>query len=195
MQEIADELVRNATRIGELLRTWDTDKNGLIDRYEFRNAVKYLGIFLPYETVDSLFDAWDADGSGSLDYRELMLKARRAAFDRGFVPKNAPVPRPLTDKLNAFYARKTRMAVDAHRREVEAIKEVRCLAASRRGCTRDSRGRPWPITARGPTHGSQAKATTAISRAPPTAALRNAACAHAPERTCLLGTIPAGGST
>lgn len=123
MQEIADVLARNATRISDLLRQWDTDCNGLIDRYEFRAAVKYLGIYLPYETVDALFYAWDTDGSGSLDYVELMMKARRAAFDRGFVPKNTVQPRRVQDKLNEYWARKSRTMVEAHRKSVEKINE------------------------------------------------------------------------
>ena len=155
-QEIADVLTRHASHIKELIRSWDTDCNGLISRTEFRSAVRELLPLCPFELCDSVFDSWDADGaivtykqhlaarfrplvtvpqwmrilhltlagSGQLDYIELMLKARRAAFERGFVPKHTVSTKTSMHKLNAYWARKNRTAVDSYLRVVENTREV-----------------------------------------------------------------------
>ena len=70
-------LKHHGARLSDLVREWDTDRNGEVSRAEFRNGLKALGVEGENAEFDALFDAWDADGGGSLDFMELE-KALRA---------------------------------------------------------------------------------------------------------------------
>ena len=61
----------------DLLRDWDEDGNGLVDRDEFFKALPVLGIFVSKADADELFGLFDTDGSGTIDYRELNRLLRR----------------------------------------------------------------------------------------------------------------------
>jgi hypothetical protein len=124
-QEIADLLTRNASRMLQLMRSWDTDGNGLISKAEFRIAIRDLGLFFPVSYVDSLFEAWDTDGSGHLTHKELVVKARRASFDRGFIPKQAAQIRTpsVNEKHNLYWARRHQTALELHKRAVQSSLE------------------------------------------------------------------------
>ena len=97
----------SSSQVMELLNQWDTDRNGLIDKKEFRDACRAMGMNgVSREVLDSLFDFFDDDGSGNLEYREIVMKARRAAFSRGFIPKReAPEP-TVARKLDAYWQRR-----------------------------------------------------------------------------------------
>ena len=45
--------------------------DGEISKKEFRRAMPALGLEVPERDIDSLFDEWDKDGGGSLDFKEL----------------------------------------------------------------------------------------------------------------------------
>ena len=70
-------LKHHGARLSDLVREWDTDRNGEVSRAEFRNGLKALGVEGENAEFDALFDAWDSDGGGSLDFMELE-KALRA---------------------------------------------------------------------------------------------------------------------
>ena len=76
LQEVCDQLARNATRMTELLDKWDKDRNGLIDKKEFRDAVASLDIVAPRECIDAIFDSFDDDGSGTISYEEFLREVR-----------------------------------------------------------------------------------------------------------------------
>ena len=64
-------LKQRGARPTDLVREWDFDKSGEVSRAEFRNGLAGLGFTDDKKGVDALFDAWDADGNGTLDYVEL----------------------------------------------------------------------------------------------------------------------------
>ena len=72
---LLERLSTASNRALEIFLQWDTDRSGAIDVNEFRAGVRGLG--LTAETgftdadVDAVFKALDADGSQSLDYKEL----------------------------------------------------------------------------------------------------------------------------
>jgi hypothetical protein len=53
------------------LAAWDTDDNGAISRREFGKAMASLGLTASAAEMTELFDAFDADNSGFIDYHEL----------------------------------------------------------------------------------------------------------------------------
>ena len=48
----------------------DLDGNGVLDKYEFHNAVAQLNGGFPSEVTDRVFDEFDTDGSGDISYNE-----------------------------------------------------------------------------------------------------------------------------
>lgn len=119
-QQTCDILAQSASKVEQLLIEWDTDKNGLIDKKEFRNACRAMGVLFDRAVLDQLFDRFDDDGSGNLDHRELVMKARRAAFAKGFIPKSeAPKPTPVR-KLQMYWDRRNRLTMEKHIAMVEA---------------------------------------------------------------------------
>ena len=67
---------KSSLRIIDLFREWDQDGDGIVTKQEFRNAMPNIGLDVPPETIDALFDSLDPDLSGQLDYKE-MSKALR----------------------------------------------------------------------------------------------------------------------
>ena len=66
----------NMMRLTDLLKKWDLDGNGTVDRKEFAEAVAALGCNAPREEIDGLFATFDKDGSGQIDYQEIHLHLR-----------------------------------------------------------------------------------------------------------------------
>ena len=73
-----DSLSRNKARLADLLAQWDADKNGTVERDEFRAVLRdQWGANLHTKDVDALFDDLDEDGSGALDLVDLTRKLER----------------------------------------------------------------------------------------------------------------------
>ena len=77
-----------------LFREMDVDKNGRLDRLEFRAAMGLLGLDAPAPMVDALFKKIDADGEGEIQYAELQQSLTRAA-------DKAPAPSPAAATASA----------------------------------------------------------------------------------------------
>ena len=77
LEQLRDLLLRNLSRVMDLFRAWDADKSGTIEKKEFGVALRSLGMQTPRAVIDQLFDYFDFDRSGSLDYAELNKKLRR----------------------------------------------------------------------------------------------------------------------
>ena len=74
--QLKDALSKNAMRVIDLFREWDANGDGEISKKEFREAMPRLGFELPKEAINGLFDEYDPDGTGVMDFKELqkMLK-------------------------------------------------------------------------------------------------------------------------
>lgn len=142
-QDVCDHLARMAGRVSDLFDMFDVDKNGLIDKKEFRAACLHVGITYPPDVIDQVFALLDEDGSGSLEHMEVIRTARRAAFERGFVPRVPPKPPAHQRRLNAYWARRNRMHMEAHEesvRKIEAQVSLPCMHS----CTHAFVGRLHP---------------------------------------------------
>ena len=58
--------------LSALMREWDANESGDLDRSEFRRAVRVsLGVTATNAEIDAMFDEFDADGSGEIDLKEM----------------------------------------------------------------------------------------------------------------------------
>ena len=68
-----------------------------VSRKEFRKAMPALGLEVPAKDIDTLFDSWDKDGGGSLNFKELQKILRAPA-------KNTPSPKGMGSAAAAVKA-------------------------------------------------------------------------------------------
>ena len=123
-QDICDMIAKTAGRMTELFASWDKDCNGFVDKKEFRAACNALGVTYPNSIIDAVFDVFDEDRTGQLDHHELVRVARRAAFERGFIPKRESAPPTVLRKLDMYWARRNRLHMEAHEHEVSRLREA-----------------------------------------------------------------------
>jgi hypothetical protein len=81
--QLKEALSKHAIRVLDLFRDWDTNGDGEISRKEFREAMPKLGMDLPADVVDALFDENDPDHSGVMDFKELQRMLRPPASTPG----------------------------------------------------------------------------------------------------------------
>lgn len=75
MKQLRTKLADNAGDLVELLTSWDTNGDGSLGKQELQKAVAALGFdSVPGEAVDHLFETFDNDGSGQIDFEELAAK-------------------------------------------------------------------------------------------------------------------------
>ena len=55
---------------------YDVNEDGLVSKREFSDGLEALGYDAPREEFDALYDTFDADGSGTIDYYELYKQLR-----------------------------------------------------------------------------------------------------------------------
>ena len=68
--------------------------DGEISRREFHEAMPKLGLEVSKKAIDELFDQWDSDGGGSLEFKELQRILRSVPSP----PKGGPKPKPPPKK-------------------------------------------------------------------------------------------------
>ena len=76
IDQIRDALQANLARVIDLFREWDGDSSGSVSKVEFRKALSVLGLEIPREDADALFDSFDADGGGTVEFSELSKKLK-----------------------------------------------------------------------------------------------------------------------
>ena len=77
--QLRDALSKNAVRVIDLFREWDSDGSGTVSKKEFAKAMPELGFDASEQDVSALFDSMDPDGSGALSLDELNKQLRRGA--------------------------------------------------------------------------------------------------------------------
>ena len=86
----------NHSRVVDVLRTWDTDGDGVISRKEFEKGLRALGLHGDQAEIDELFASMDVNGDGTLDYTELhrLLRVGAAAKKSSYL-RDAVTNKPL----------------------------------------------------------------------------------------------------
>ena len=59
--------------VGDLFHSWDSNGDGIIDREEWHAAIQSLGVIEPMQVLDIVFNEFDEDLSGAIDYEECAL--------------------------------------------------------------------------------------------------------------------------
>ena len=63
-------------QVYQILMQWDQNGDAQVDRQEFGEAIRHLGLQFADEDIDVVFHHFDSDGSGSIDFVELDSKLR-----------------------------------------------------------------------------------------------------------------------
>ena len=81
---LVDALAKSKQRVLDLLDEVDSNRNRKVSQAEFRRAVRSLSFQASNEDIDRVFDAFDMDGSGEIDFKELAtaLKPETVARNR-----------------------------------------------------------------------------------------------------------------
>ena len=100
-QQLSGALKKNRARVMDLFREWDMSTDGSIEKWEWRLAMRSLGLVADDDAalnaaVDALFDQVDVDKSGSVEVAELFkaidpTQMKVAERRKGFDDKNPPL--------------------------------------------------------------------------------------------------------
>ena len=88
-EQLFDALTKHSVKLIDLFREWDDDGNGGLDKKEFRAAVAALGYDAPSKEVDAIFDSFDVDVCGFIEYE---------GFKRGLSRGGVKLAREAMDK-------------------------------------------------------------------------------------------------
>jgi len=77
--QLREALSKHAVRVLDLFREWDANGDGQISKKEFQKAMPLLGMDLPVKAINDLFDQYDPDKSGVMEFDELQKMLRRPA--------------------------------------------------------------------------------------------------------------------
>ena len=72
-KQIGDALKASSGKVLDFFRELDASGDGYVSKIEFRSAMTKLGLEVPQEDVDRLFNEWDMDNDGELSFEELKL--------------------------------------------------------------------------------------------------------------------------
>ena len=75
------QLHDNHVTVTELFKSWDADGSGSIARDEFHEGLHRLGYDATAETIDVVFESFDVDHGGELEFLELKRALQRSAAE------------------------------------------------------------------------------------------------------------------
>ena len=88
--QLGEALGKNAVRVIDLFREWDENGDGVVSKKEFRRAMPLLGFDVPKPEIDALFDQFDPDLTGQVEYVELKKHLQKFKVDKPPPPAKKP---------------------------------------------------------------------------------------------------------
>ena len=133
---VSNELAKKAMKgvpganlaLTDLLRSWDKNKDGTLQKMEFRQAVRTsLKLHATNQDIDALFDQFDVDGSGNLEIQELKpcLKALQETAESAEAEKEHFAEQEAAHRQIANDAREAADAMDAIETEEKRLATLR----------------------------------------------------------------------
>ena len=76
----------------KMFKYFDVMNKGSVDFVQFQRVLEKSGMYYPEQQLQPLFDLYDQDGSGSLDYKEFAMAVFGSeAAGKGAMQKRQPV--------------------------------------------------------------------------------------------------------
>ena len=75
--KIGEKIVYKNMKIGDVMKKWDKDGGGKLDKVEFREAVLEMGVDATAAELDEHFTKIDGNGNGELDAGEILAMLKR----------------------------------------------------------------------------------------------------------------------
>ena len=76
-EQLREALRVNLTRVTDLFVAWDDNGDGRVSRREFCRGVRLFGLNAPMEEIEQLYDSFDPNGDGSIEFGELNALLRQ----------------------------------------------------------------------------------------------------------------------
>jgi len=144
-QQVSSALRQVSSRVLDFFREIDTSSDGLVSRVEFCNQMRSLGLDLPVEQIQELFNLWDLDHSNDITFEELRRAlsgskpstasshpsssrsqrrpsstySRSSVLGKGFVLDKSPEALPVAQQIAASLRAQSSRVLDFFR-EVDA---------------------------------------------------------------------------
>ena len=80
-EQLRQALHQNMTRVTELFRAWDDNGDGRVSRKEFCKGVRLFGLGAPLEEIEALYDRFDPNGDGTIEFNELNSLLRKTTAE------------------------------------------------------------------------------------------------------------------
>ena len=125
LRRAAETSTVNGIDLFRPFRKYDYDRSGTLSRHEFADAVAEMGAKLTAEQFTALYEHFDPNDSGGIDYGELMwgFFNRRVFLKRWKLRKKAKSEQEIHDMFNK-YDRTGRGALN-HRDFIVVLKELK----------------------------------------------------------------------
>lgn len=114
-------------KVSDIIIKWDPSNDGSVDKKEFRENVKELGVKASDDEIDALFDSLDEDGGGSLGAPELKLAlvnlmndAKAAVLQVADIEASSHALRKVASKLQQVLHTEEKAKVKAEKEAKEA---------------------------------------------------------------------------
>ncbi|KAL1500527.1 hypothetical protein AB1Y20_013183 [Prymnesium parvum] len=79
VEVLREALSKEAQRVIDLFKEWDDNSDGVISRQEFHAGMVLLGLEASTKVVDRLFDLFDPNRSGEIDYKEFAIRLKKSS--------------------------------------------------------------------------------------------------------------------
>lgn len=124
------QIVSKRLKVADVIQKWDANGDGELDKVEFRQNVKAIGVQADSPEIDELFDQLNTDGGESLSISEVKAALKILTDEALGIDKSLKdVKRSLVDLSRA--ARSAQVAYRRQHKEFEALEAAEAEIAAR----------------------------------------------------------------
>ena len=124
------QIILKRMKVGDVLQKWDANGDGELEKPEFRQNVKSLGVQAEGREIDELFDSLNTDGGKTLSMAEVKVALKTLTEDAAAVDKSVKdIKKTLSELAKA--ARAAQVAYRRQHKDDEAIAMAEAEQAAR----------------------------------------------------------------